>query len=61
LAFPAISIGIFGYFVGPSSGIALSAARTYQAAPGSLRHIVFCCFGTEVSKTYRDIHHQLFF
>ena len=61
LAFPAISIGIFGYPVGPASGIALSAARTYQAAPGSLRHIVFCCFGTEVSKTYRDIHHQLFF
>jgi len=61
LAFPAISTGIFGYPVGPATGIALSTARTYQAEPGSLWHIVFCCFGTEVSKTCRDIHHQLFF
>ncbi len=61
MAFPAISTGIFGYPLGPATGIALSAARSYQAAPGSLRRIVFCCFGAEVSKIYRDIHHQLFF
>jgi O-acetyl-ADP-ribose deacetylase (regulator of RNase III) len=61
IAFPAISTGIFGYPLRAATGIALSAAQTYQAAPGSLRHIVFCCFGADVSEVYRDIHHQLFF
>ncbi|MDA1099543.1 MAG: macro domain-containing protein [Proteobacteria bacterium] len=61
IAFPAISTGIFGYPLGAATGIALGAAQIYQAAPGSLRHIVFCCFGAVAIKTYRDIHHQLFF
>lgn len=61
IAFPAISTGIFGYPLGAATGIALGAARTYQAAPGSLRHIIFCCFAAEVAEIYREIHHQLFF
>jgi len=61
IAFPAISTGIYGYPLGAATGIALAAAQAYQAAPGSLRHIVFCCFGADVSDTYRAIHHQLFF
>lgn len=61
IAFPAISTGIYGYPLGPATGIALGAAQTYQTAPGSLRHIVFCCFSADVSEVYREIHHQLFF
>jgi len=41
LAFPAISTDIFGYPVGPATGIALSTARTYQAEPGSRGTLFF--------------------
>ncbi len=56
IAFPAISTGIFGYPLEAATKIALDTARDYQAAAGSLRRIVFCCFGAEVTEAYRRIH-----
>ncbi len=56
IAFPAISTGIFGYPLEAATAIALAAAKDYQAGPGSLERIIFCCFGTDVTETYRRLH-----
>ena len=55
IAFPAISTGIFGYPLEAATEIALGAAREYQAKPGSLERIIFCCFGRDVTETYRRL------
>jgi O-acetyl-ADP-ribose deacetylase (regulator of RNase III) len=56
IALPAISTGIFGYPLEAATEIALRCARDYQAAPGSLKRIIFCCFGADVTEAYRRIH-----
>lgn len=56
IAFPAISTGIFGYPLEAATKIALGAANDYQTKPGSLERIIFCCFGADVTGTYRRIH-----
>ena len=58
IAFPAISTGIFSFPLDAATEIALAAAKTYE--PGTLLNIVFCCFGAEVTGTYRAIHDKLF-
>ncbi len=56
IAFPAISTGIFGYPLEAATAIALAAAKDYQAGPSSLKRIIFCCFGADVTETYRRLH-----
>ena len=56
IAYPAISTGIFGYPLEAATKIALDTARDYQATPGSLKRIVFCCFGADVTEAFRRTH-----
>lgn len=58
IAFPAISTGIFGYPLDAATEIALTAAKAYEQ--GSLQRIIFCCFGGEVTGTYRGIYDEMF-
>ena len=60
IAFPAISTGIFGYPLRAATDIALGEARHYLAGNGGLQRIVFCCFGDEVTGTYRAVYEELF-
>jgi O-acetyl-ADP-ribose deacetylase (regulator of RNase III) len=54
LAFPAISTGIYGYPWEEATRIAVAEAAAYhEAARGSVRHIVFCCFGRQMFDLYR--------
>ena len=58
LAFPAISTGIFGYPVESATKIAFGEARSYLEDPGSLKRIVFCCFGPEVTNVYQRLYDE---
>ncbi|MFP6748830.1 MAG: macro domain-containing protein [Alphaproteobacteria bacterium] len=60
MAFPAISTGIYGYPLAPATEIALAAARAYLAESGRLQRLVFCCFGPEMTQSYREIHDSMF-
>jgi len=61
IAFPAISTGIFGYPLDAATAIALAEAKTYvDAGGGTLTRIVFCTFGDEVTRAYRDAYGAAF-
>ncbi len=53
VAFPAISTGIFGYPLGPATRVAVEAVRAVTARPGSIRQVIFACFGSDVFMAYR--------
>jgi O-acetyl-ADP-ribose deacetylase (regulator of RNase III) len=61
IAFPAISTGIYGYPLLSATEAALEAAQSYQARPGTLDRVIFCCFGGEVEAAYRRIHDRMIF
>src|SRR6185436_19159655 len=54
VAFPAISTGIFGYPLGPATRVAVETVRAATAKPGSIRQVIFACFGSDVFMAYRD-------
>jgi len=54
VAFPAISTGIFGYPLGPATRVAVETVRAATATPGSIRQVIFACFGSDVFMAYRD-------
>lgn len=49
VAFPAISTGIYGYPIGPATGIAVD---TVAATPTSVELVRFVCFGPDVHQAY---------
>src|SRR5689334_9932642 len=53
VAFPAISTGIFGYPLGPATRVAVETVRAATATPGSIRQVIFACFGSDVFTAYR--------
>ena len=58
IAFPAISTGIYGYPLVAAARIAVSTvADVLPSMPEA--NVTFCTFGTEATKTYRDILFEL--
>ena len=58
IAFPAISTGIFGYPLEQATKIAFGETWSYLEGPGSLKHIVFCCFGADVTNVYQRLYDE---
>jgi O-acetyl-ADP-ribose deacetylase (regulator of RNase III) len=54
IAFPCISTGVFGYPLEDAADVALQAVHEITLDPGSLAHIVFCCFNDRSLQTYRE-------
>lgn len=52
IAFPAISTGIYGYPLEPATIVALATVREELLDPGSIRRVVFACFGQDVLRAY---------
>ncbi len=52
VAFPAISTGIYGYPLDLATAIAVATVRAELLDPGSLRRVVFACFGAEALAAY---------
>ena len=54
VAFPAISTGIYGYPIAAATEIAVETVADLLAKEKAIERIVFCCFGDEALKVYRD-------
>ncbi len=55
LAFPCISTGVYGYPIDQAAAIAMRTVREFQALPGSLREVTFCCFSADDLKVYNAL------
>jgi len=60
IAFPAISTGVYGYPLEPATRIALTETRDHLSGSTALEEVVFACFGTDASRTYRAVLAELF-
>ncbi len=60
IAFPAISTGVYGYPLEPATRIALTETRLHVSAGSALEEVVFACFGSDASRTYRAVFRELF-
>ena len=58
IAFPAISTGIFGYPLERATKIAFGETRSYLGYPGSIKRIIFCCFGPKVTNIYQRLYNE---
>jgi len=54
VAFPAISTGIYGFPLARATAIAVREVWGGLDAPGAPEKVVFCCFGAEAARAYRE-------
>jgi O-acetyl-ADP-ribose deacetylase (regulator of RNase III) len=54
IAFPAISCGVYGYPLAAAAAIAVREVRAWQVANAGTARVVFCCFGAESARIYRQ-------
>ncbi|MDG2284494.1 MAG: O-acetyl-ADP-ribose deacetylase [Alphaproteobacteria bacterium] len=54
IAFPAISTGVYGYPLELASTIAVAATRETLLDTREIECVVFCCFGDDVARLYRE-------
>jgi len=55
IAFPGISTGVYGYPSALAAPLAIETVRTFEASPGSLGEVVFCCFSAADLGVYRRL------
>jgi len=53
VAFPAISCGVYGYPWEAATEIAVKTVREFPAE--KVKKVIFCCFGKQMEKVYRDV------
>ncbi len=54
VAFPAISTGIYAFPLERATAIAVREVWAGLDAPGAPERVVFCCFGEEAARVYRE-------
>jgi O-acetyl-ADP-ribose deacetylase (regulator of RNase III) len=60
IVFPAISTGAYGYPFDQATRIALTEALDHLAHESTLQEVVFACFDTDASRTYREALAEVF-
>ncbi|MFI4988075.1 MAG: O-acetyl-ADP-ribose deacetylase [Alphaproteobacteria bacterium] len=55
IAFPSISTGAYRFPLERAAALAVAAVRGELAAAPELERVVFCCFGAEAARIYRDL------
>jgi O-acetyl-ADP-ribose deacetylase len=53
LAFPAVSCGVYGYPIDQAVAIAVREVRQWLDRGVAPAHVVFCCFGADLTAAYR--------
>lgn len=54
IAFPAISTGVYGFPLDRATNIAVREVREFTAKSDAIDEVIFCCFGAEALRLYRD-------
>jgi O-acetyl-ADP-ribose deacetylase (regulator of RNase III) len=54
VAFPAISTGIYGYPLEAATDVAVGTVADILAKERAVERVVFCCFGDDALRVYRD-------
>ena len=57
VAFPAISTGVYHFPKKAATEIAVKTVRDYPAQ--KVKKVIFCCFGEEMEKIYREVVHNV--
>lgn len=55
VAFPAISCGVYGYPVAEACAIAVREVGAVLASAGTVRRVIFACFGEDTLREYRRL------
>jgi len=55
IAFPSISTGAYGFPLERAAKIAVAAVRDELERSPTIARVVFCCFGAEATRIYRDL------
>ena len=55
VAFPCISVGVFGYPIDQAAHVAVSTVKATVADLPGIREVIFCCFSTDDLAVYEQI------